>query len=237
MSLKTLAIFISLVVALSSCSFFKGGISGNNQITETERVVSGFSGIELEGNGNVYLSQGSPSVKIITDSNIQDLVLTKMDGENLVIYSEENISPSKLDIYISMPNCKELEIDGSGSILSQTALSGDELEIEIDGSGSVNLAEIKYVELDIELDGSGNISVAGKVNETEIEQNGSGDINLLDCVSQSSKIELNGSGNISVNVENLFVAELNGSGDILYKGKPKEVRTMQNGSGNIRNLE
>jgi hypothetical protein len=160
-----------------------------------------------------------------------------MDGENLVIYSEENISPSKLDIYISMPNCKELEIAGSGSILSQTALSGDELEIEIDGSGSVNLAEIKYVELDIELDGSGNISVAGKVNETEIEQNGSGDINLLDCVSQSSKIELNGSGNISVNVENLFVAELNGSGDILYKGKPKEVRTMQNGSGNIRNLE
>ncbi len=237
--MKMRVVFLSVFVALvfSSCSLFISAVDGNGEVTETERTLGSFDGINLEGIANVHLTQGSQSVRVVTDANLQDFVKLTVDDGELKIFEEENISPTELDIYISNPNYRELDLDGSGNIMCNTSLIGEELEVGIDGSGNINLSNIEYDAIEVDLDGSGNIDIAGEAEEAEIELNGSGNINLINCNTVNAEVELDGSGDVSLNVTSRIVAELNGSGDIRYKGNPKETRTVNNGSGNIVRLD
>ncbi len=226
-----------LAIALSACSFFSAGIEGNSNVTETERFVESFENIKLEGCAKIHLIQGSRSVKMVTDANLQKFVKLTVDNGTLYIFEDKKIYPTKLEIYISNPNYHELDIDGAGNITCQTQLTGENLDVEIDGSGFITLDNIKYNEMEVDLDGSGDIDIAGEVKELDLEQNGSGNINMINCSTENAEVELNGSGDVSINVNNRIVAELNGSGDIRYKGNPKDTQTMNNGSGNIVRLD
>ncbi len=233
MKYKSIFLAFVITVSLSSCSLFTSAVEGDSNVTKKVRNVGSFSGVELEGIGNIILTQGSQSVEIETDSNLQDLIKTKIEDGNLVIYQDENIEPSKLEIYVSTPTISEIELNGSGSIICQSDLKGDELDIELDGSGDIRLAGVKYDELELELDGSGDVNIAGSLDYAKIELDGSGDIYMSECEIDEAKVELDGSGNISLKVMETIHAEINGSGDIKYTGNPSEVRAKSNGSGNI----
>ncbi len=235
MKYKALILAI-LTFSLSSCSLFTSAVDGDNNVTEVKRVVNSFTGVELDGIGNVILTQGNQEVKIVTDSNLQDRIKTKIEDGNLVIYQEENIAPSQLDIYISNPKFEEIELDGSGSIISQTDISGDEIEIELDGSGDIKLSNLKFEELELDLDGSGDINISGEIEEANVELNGSGNIYMFNCTVKDASVKLDGSGNISVHVNESLKAEINGSGNILYKGNPRELNSQINGSGEIKKV-
>jgi hypothetical protein len=239
MNLKMLytSTFISLL--FSSCLFWGNCEDGEGPLVEKKIKVEKFNQLTLSGSHLVYLSQGeTQEVSIKAQENIIQLLNTTAEGGKWIIDFEKCIKvKEKVEFYVTVTDLKEIEIDGSGSIIGRTTLTADELELEVNGSGEIviDLAEVK--ELESEINGSGDLNLSGNAKDHEMEINGSGDIKAFDLKTDKSSIEINGSGDVDVNVSFELKAEINGSGDVSYKGDVKNINTEVNGSGDINQVK
>ena len=81
--------------------------------------------------------------------------------------------------------------------------------------------------------GSGDIRLSGNGNHITAHTSGSGDIDALDYVVDEAEAKSWGSGDVKVNVWRYLYAEVNGSGDIIYRSNPR-IEAYRTGSGTIR---
>jgi len=145
----------------------------------------------------------------------------------------------------------EIDINGSGNVGFQW-LEADNITLEIDGSGDLNL-EGKGQSLSATIDGSGNMHLETELANSSFRINGSGDIftsgwsasNILhidgsgdfygfNLETETTSVFIDGSGNAEVwATENLLV-EIDGSGDVIYRGNPS-INSGGSGSGNLIN--
>ncbi len=254
--MKKICLYLAMLIAtagITNAGWWSEEGSGN--ITKEERKISDASGIVLKTVGNVYLKQGSaPYFRIDTDENIHKYIKIKFDGDNLVIYTDKAVKPTKLNIFITLTDCNDIILDGSGNIEFVGKLNTTYCNIDINGSGDIEMENVKSNKTNVSLDGSGDIyfsklytdkvriSLAGsgdirfvgKANSCDVKIIGSGDVDLDDFVIDYFSAEILGSGDISVYVNKSLKAKVFGSGDILYLGEPEEIKLESFGSGTIR---
>lgn len=101
------------------------------------------------------------------------------------------------------------------------------------GSGDATITGLKEDKLVVESDGSGSIKADGHVGNLKLTINGSGTCDFGDVTSDDVTVTINGSGKMTVQPHGNLVAEINGSGDILYIGEPAHIARTVNGSGTI----
>ena len=228
--------------AMSSCRFTGGKrVTGNGNMASENRNLSGFSGIEIAGPFDVYLSQGTEySVRIEGDQNLLEYVETEQHGDILEIGSRDgfNIRPKKsMKVYITAPRIEELEVAGSGSIVSQTAFSSPgRLKMTIAGSGDISLGEVDAPEIQGEIAGSGSITVKGTTRLFQAEIAGSGEIHAFNLLSETTDVEIAGSGDVEVFASKTLDVSIAGAGDVKYKGSPT-VSQSKAGSGSVRKVD
>ena len=210
------------------------GTKGSGKVIENKREVGKFNNVVLKGSGDIQISQGDVySVSIETDDNIMDLIKTETNQTSLIIYSEENIDPTKLIIRITTPDIKGFKIEGSGDIENKTPIKTSDLILRIDGAGDIKLKNIEAIKVSAKISGSGDILVSGKTNLARISIFGSGDINFSELESDIVKAEIAGSGDCKVWAKDELDIRISGSGDFQYKGEPKVFKTKTTGSGSI----
>ena len=159
---------------LSSCDC----IEGEGPIVSENRNLSGFDRIELEASANVFISKSDNfKVQIEGQQNILDILRTRLRGNTLVIEYEEAcvMNTRNIEIYISMPEIEEVQIDGSGDVESEDQFITDEFYAGVSGSGSIDM-NIRTQELDAAISGSGSIYLRGETDDFYGTINGSGDI-------------------------------------------------------------
>ena len=227
-----------LLLPLSACSFLGNCVEGEGEPITKEIKIDQFNKIELSSIGKVYLKQADEQkVTISAQENIIALLETKVKGDEWDIEFERCVkSEHPIEIYIESPEINEIEIEGSGEVISKGTLEGDMMELSIDGSGTINL-DLNVKELNSEINGAGDLKLKGTTKLHDIEINGSGDIAAYDLKSDESDIEINGSGDVKVNVSYSLKVEINGSGDVYYKGEVKEIKSDINGSGKLHQKE
>lgn len=212
------------------------GVQGSGKIKTESREVENFSSILLKGSAHIYLSQAeSFSVKIESDDNIIPVIETKVIKSQLIISNKESINASQLNIYISMPKLENYTVEGSGKLIGNNQLKCDKLSLNIDGSGEISL-DLLAKDVDLLISGSGDAKFAGQCENFKINIDGSGDVKALDMATKTSYYQINGSGNIIGFVNETLSAEINGSGDISYKGSPQILKSKKSGSGKIRQI-
>ncbi|MBT3209219.1 MAG: DUF2807 domain-containing protein [Bacteroidetes bacterium] len=234
MKIRILLISITLVsLFLPGC--FINCIVGSGDVVSEERNVEAFNSIDLSGTANVYISKNRKNkVEIKTDDNILPLVETFVKNGKLFISNKNCISKTTVfDIYISMAEIEELNVSGSGQIHSEDKFKSNEIKLIVSGSGEI-LIDIKANFVKSRISGSGEIELKGNTDRQDVRISGSGEYNSFDLFSNIAIVDVSGSGNCEVNVEKSLEAEVSGSGDIEYKGEPKEVNTKVSGSGSIK---
>ncbi|MBR9705363.1 DUF2807 domain-containing protein [Candidatus Pacearchaeota archaeon] len=198
--------------------------------------ISDFDSVKLVGNFNLFLTDSdSFDVKITADSDVFDKLEVRQQGKTLVIERNRyTFLSKKIDVFLTMPELKDLEVLGSGDIVSENTLTGDDLKISILGSGKSNV-NIKYNTLFSNIAGSGTLTYSGDVKDHEIKISGSGNIKAFDLISENTNIGISGSGNSDVNVNDELDITISGSGNVKYKGNPK-VKQSVSGFGNIEQV-
>ncbi len=239
MKMNRILLITTALLALfgSGCWVPTGVERGSGAIVKEERQVSGFNGIVFELSGNVYISQnGREALTLETDDNIIQHIKTEVKDGKLTIRSDKSISPKRFNVYISVKGLNDLTLSGSGNIYADTQINTSALELVLSGSGNITFPNLNSKETRAEISGSGNIEFNGIGENCIMEIDGSGNLNCFDYVTQNCNVKINGSGNAQINVKTGLNAQINGSGDVLYRGAPKSVKSEVNGSGKIKSV-
>ena len=151
-----LLVFGGIIFAglLTGCSL------GNNDVTSQERTAEGFNGITLEGVGNVKIHPGeSYKVIVTTDSNLQNRVLTTVNGNTLHITQKSgSFSATELTIDVYMPELKSISLNGAGNF-KINAGNTSELDVSLSGAGSVDAQNFEVQNITIKHSGVGNAKI------------------------------------------------------------------------------
>ena len=253
--ITTVFIFFAAILLYSCDEWGIGCIDGNGHLTTEDRVISGFSGVEVNGSFDVYVDTSmETSLLIEADENLLDLIKTQVRGNNLVIdtYRDRCLRSSHgIKIFVKTPNIDELILRGSGTI-DCNDFESTELKVQIEGSGDINLNYAKIDEgnfeisgsgsitgtvdtysANIEVSGSGEIHLDGTAHVAEMVITGSGNIKASDFQTDDCTVKITGSGDASVYASNLVDARITGSGTVYYYGNPDNVVKEITGSGKV----
>lgn len=231
--LKKVFILILGIVLFTSCDC----IEGDGPIVSEQRNIDGFDGIEVEASVNVFVSKSNQfNVEVRAQQNILDILRTRVRGRTLVIEFDEMcvMNTRSIDVYISMPELSEIQIDGSGDVESEDVFGADEVYFGISGSGSIDM-EILASSVEVSVNGSGNVYLSGEADYFISSIRGSGDIRANRLKAERAKVKIGGSGSTYIYVLDELDAHISGSGSIHYGGRPT-IDSRVNGSGRLRRI-
>jgi hypothetical protein len=190
-------------------------VHGNGDMKREDRDVAEFTGIKIIGSVDaVHRTSTSPSLTIMADSNLINLITTEVINGELVISSVGSYSTSNKIVV----EC------GSGLVN----------RIKIKGSGDVDLENVSSDTLDVIIKGTGDVDATGSVKALRVEIKGSGDVDLSELDCKTAVLVIKGSGDIRARVSDELDARILGSGDIKIKGNPSSTKVVENGTGRVK---
>jgi hypothetical protein len=184
----------------------KETLEGNGKIVTRDVPVSSFESLKASGIYELKLLQGDKeSVKIEADENLQEYFTVKNEGSKLVIdmkkAENKNLNiKSKLRVYVTFRNLKELDLSTVGNVVSEKSLSFDELQLSNKSVGNVDL-QLTADKLNIKNTSVGDVKLSGKARDAVVRNSGVGSLQAGNFVVQTMDIENSGVGSAVVNAE------------------------------------
>ncbi len=234
---------LSLLALLMSAGLFASCtpidcVRGTGSPERKTLSVAPFHGIVLQGAVDVKLTVSpTQSVEIEAQPNIAALVLTEVKDGIWVIHTERCYSTDKpFIIHIAVPTIDVVSIQGSGDVTGSGDFSATEMKLDVQGSGDLRMTALaKTIRTSVQ--GSGDITISGTCGMLYAAVQGSGDIKAGELKTGSAKASIEGSGDITVQASDNLDANIQGSGDVKYKGKPAHVDSKVQGSGDVKPVE
>ena len=232
-TLKYLSLFFLLLLQSCVLDNVFDCEHGRGDIIEESFDLDDVNSITLRMDATVFLTQGDhPGVIISAQANIIDEIDFRVRNRELVIENDRCLrSYDPIEIYITIADVRELNISGSGSILSENQLVVNDLQLNISGSGKMDL-NILADDVLGRTSGSGDMHLEGTMDDLNYTISGSGNLDAFDLETQTANITISGSGNAEVTVLQHLEVRISGSGDVYYRGNPT-IDSRISGSGKI----
>lgn len=238
LNLLSLSLTLSILM-LTSVNSPAQEVKGNGNVVKETRTIDSFNEIVVEGLVSVYLSQGSAeSVVVETDKNLQPYVVTKLKGSTLTIRNKDDAEiekSTKMNVYVTLKDINKLEINNVGKVESNGSLNLSSLKIDANGVGSTKLDLISN-KLNVDFNSVGSLTLTGEITNVLIDHNGVGNIKAEDLSAEILKIDNNGVGNAEVNSSKEIYINLNGIGNVSYKGNAVVKEMNINGMGKVTKM-
>jgi hypothetical protein len=232
-TLILIAFFASNLI--SSCIDFGKRVDGNGRIKTETRKPGEARRIKVSGDINVFIEQGSPSVKIEADENVLQYILTETNDNWLEIRTRDHVNlhtSEPVKVYITTPEITDLKVTGSGNIESRSKFStSHRTSFGITGSGDI-IVDIDAPRVDSRITGSGNLHIQGETKDVEVHISGSGNYDGVNLKAENADVSIAGSGDAGLFAENRLKASVTGSGNVKFKGNAS-VESHVAGSGSV----
>jgi len=226
---------VAVISFLSSCiNIFHESITGNGRVVSERREIEEFDILDVSSGLEVFITFGEkPSLEIVADANLLDVINTRVENNRLRIRTDVNIRRAESKkINITVPSVSNIEVSGAASVIGSNSLKTDELEIEISSAGKIFLTtETSHLEIDI--NSAANAEIKGSTDNLQIEVSSAGKLNAGELVSKNCKVNVTSAGYAEVNVLNMLEAEANSAGSIFYSGNPEEKRFETSSAGTV----
>jgi hypothetical protein len=192
-SRRLLGVVLVLVLATVGC----GGTGSGNIVSETREVgsfdrIEVSSGIAVEVTADPAAPQGLTS---IYDENLQDMIITEVTGDTLVIEVRGNVIAPGSDrmVKVAMPVLVGLLADGGASVYGVG--TADQLELRALGGAAVDLEDMVVQTMVIELEG-GSTATVNPLLEVTGRVTGGATLTVTNS-SASRDLDLSGGGKVS----------------------------------------
>lgn len=221
---------VSFCCMLGSCST----ITGNGNITTETRNVGEFNSIDVSGGLKVYISQSADfAVRVETDENIQEVILTEVKDNVLRIKQENmtNLNATRIKIYVSAPMFKNFDASGASTIISENKINLQEtITIDVSGSSDAKL-ELSTPQIAVELSGASSVTLKGETRDVSIDGSGSSDIHAFDLLAETINLDLSGASNADVFASKNIQVEASGASNVRYKGNASVSKDVSGAAG------
>jgi hypothetical protein len=235
---ETIIIATTLMLIATACLKENPCMHGIGPIKEVTLTLDHFNSIDLQSSENVVISYGEKQEVVARGhANIIEKLKTRVENGSWAIALEPGCyNFFEMTIYITIPDLKKVEVNGSGDVLIENFSNKGNLTIENNGSGKISLDSITGTEvLDVKMAGSGAVQCYGTLPDLKklmVAISGSGVFKGFLATTGDCTIKSSGSGYCEVSVNNNLDVAISGSGDVYYKGRP-EIKASDNGSGNL----
>lgn len=235
---KTALLFISLL-AIGSTSCVIGSwdntITGNGNVVEESRDISGFTGVHVSSGIDVLLSEGDEfKVVVEADENLLEVIETELKGDMLVVGTDHvNIRNAKSKkVHVTLPSLESLKISSAGDCDGQTTFHCDDLRLEVSSAGDL-LMEVEADRIDLDISSSGDVRLSGKANTFDVSLSSAGDLDAFDLVAEKVDVNVSSAGDARVHATKEISMSASSAGDIYYKGGAEVVHSNKSSAGSI----
>lgn len=218
------------------------------QVTKKVLELPEFKSIYVNSAYTVYLKQTNKN-EVTVEALTEIFSLSDIKVENGILMINIDRKPetpnksiwAKIDdiklnptmkLYVSMKNISELQVNGTGRIISENSIAADYMLLAVNGSGSLEV-DIKGNTVKAEVTGSGNMILKGYATSVDALLSGSGSLKAFECPLETAKVKVSGSALCELNVTNTMDATVLGSGIVKHKGNTKNTQKKVYGSGSV----
>ena len=225
--MKTL--LLAWTVALASLGPPSAALAAD-PIRET-RVATGFSRIEIDGQADVILRQGTSEGvtieataqalrRIETEVHDRTLSITLIDQRHWWDWILSGGATRSPRITINFINLERIEAAGSVRFTAST-LKTDDLRMDFSGACTLRIGDLQASRL--RLDGAGAIKaeLAGNVAAQFVDLSGASSYQAGGLVSETAALQVSGAGKALINASKTLKVEISGAGAVQYVGNPK----------------
>lgn len=233
--LQLIGIFAFLSILLSSCWFMGPSVRGNGNVTEEVRQVGEFDQIDVSRGMNVYVTQGSPArVVVVADNNLHEIIETRVEGQVLKVYVNENIRWAKeKKVMITVEKLSGLETSSGSNAWSQNQITTDDIELK-STSGSNLTIDVDAKNLTADCSSGANIKLSGMAREADLEASSGANLIGEALKVDDCRMKTSSGANVSATVNERLDAKASSGGNIVYFGEPKSTDVSTSSGGNIR---
>ncbi len=214
-------------------------VSGSGKTGEEKRALPAFSSLEVRAPVDVTLKAASVEQATLRgDDNVLPLIETRVVDGRLEIMLARGMSIStrhRAEVTVEFKQLNAIRISGSGDVRADT-ISTPVLEIVIGGAGDVRLDDVDLNALAVSVAGSGDVAARGHADSVGVVIEGSGDVDLSGVQAKQAAIRIHGSGDVTVSPAETLDVDLDGSGDVRYRGSP-QIKKRVRGSGSVAPLK
>ena len=206
-------------------AFFVVAAFGQKTINDPnaeKRQVPSFTGIDIGGGIDLYLSQGEEAVAVsASEAKYRDKIRTEVENGILHIWFDANSNfhvewgNRKLKAYVSFKNLDQLE--GSG---------GSDIKVE----GTITVSK-----LSLDASGGSDVNISGTAKELTVDASGGSDFKGYELITDNSTVDASGGSDIYITVNKELNATSSGGSDIHYKGNGL-IRNINGSSSNIKKV-
>ncbi len=214
-------LLLAVVFVSSTNSLSAQRASGNKNVVNQERPVEPFTGIDVGGAFNVYLTiRDQFSLIIETDENLLEKITTKIRNEKLTITSSGIRNASKLNIYVSAPEISYVNVSGAATLKSDNTLAADYLELIASGASNLSL-DVDVDELVTEASGASSVKLTGTAFNHKVKASGASDVKAGNLLTTNTTVAASGAADVKINASEKVTRKISGAGSVKVTGAPE----------------
>jgi hypothetical protein len=235
-TIKPIMLIILTTLLASGCVVnIQDTITGDGKVVKQTRDLPVFTGVKVGSGIDVFLTQGdNQSVVVEADENLQEWIMTEVNGSVLHIYTDKNIRLAKTKrINITCKMLDRIDISSAGDVTSVNQFKAGTLDIDMSSAGDLKF-EVEAKDISISISSAGNAVLKGKVDTLKADLSSAGDLNAFELEAKYGDISVSSAGSARVFITDEASFHSSSAGDIDYKGEPrvKEIHTSSAGSVN-----
>ena len=163
---KLLIFLLAMPVPLFLTNMFAQ--NGNGNVVEKVRSVEDFTAINVkEGIDLVLIQSESNKVTVITDENLQDKIITKVDNNTLKIYPNDIKNSTKMVVKVEFKNISAISADEGVDIKTTSGINVDNMAISLKEGCDADM-EIHTKDLSISLVEGSDMKLKGDMKSLSI---------------------------------------------------------------------
>lgn len=189
-----------LSVLMTSCNI-NFGVKGNGIVRTVERDMSGtFDEIEVSRGLDVYLTQSDhEKITVQADENLHNIIITKIEGNVLKIYTEDNISFSEAQkVMVSFKSVSKISAASGSDVYSKNTIHADNLLLET-ASGSDMKLDVNTQSITCSSSSGSDLKLSGRTQSLIAEAASGSEIDAAELKTETSRVNAESGADISVN--------------------------------------
>lgn len=223
-----------LALFMTSCNL-SFGVRGNGNVKTTERPVEGsFNEIEVSRGLDVYVTQAdAESISVQADENLHDIINTKIEGNVLKIYADDNISFSEAQkVLVSFKTLSRISASSGSDVYSTNTLNTESIKLET-ASGSDMTLKIEAQDIHCDASSGSDLRLSGSATNLIANASSGSDIKAGDLMVSTSRVKASSGADITVNSSKELYASASSGGDVKYHGNPEIIEKTDGVSGSV----
>jgi len=223
----------SLMISVLSTSCFHG-IKGDGNVVKNVRQVGSFETISASAGIEVILSPDSViKVVVEADSNLQDIIKTKVSNGELRIYPEKRIRSCKMKkVFVTFRTIHSLNASSGSEIKSKYELKLLSLDLSASSGAKINL-NLVVNDLTIEGSSGGDIDLSGSADNMSVDGSSGVNIKASELQSKTCNAGASSGATLRISVSEKIIAKASSGGSIKVNGNPKERNIEKSSGGDV----